>query len=273
MPTPPTTRSSARSNPKTNAVTLHASVTRKFPSKPISAVTPCAAKPISLGHGVGALHTALDVLKKLHEAEKAVNLVKGMSKAGQMAAHFGPDLSSVAVGKNFLRQGKSFAFKGVALGIALDGLLGGLDSLSRNADRKDLSASNKIGRVGAGVATGLLKGAASTAGGALAGAAIGAAFGSIVPGAGTVAGAVLGAKVGAMVLSPAAAIVTDKIVNKLLPKDFEERAGQMADRATQKVEQVAHEVREKAGHVAESVKGALIGAAGRFLPHPGFFRH
>lgn len=142
----------------------------------------------------------------------------------------------LAFAKHNVRKLKpSNIVSGLAMDMAVSGLVGGFESLSKNIDRKDISKANLAGRVGFGVAKGAAKPLIATGMAAGTGAIVGAVLGSVIPGAGTIAGATLGAKIGAAFLTPVFDKPAEWVADKLFTDKMEDRAGELGDKTASAV--------------------------------------
>jgi phage tail tape-measure protein len=133
------------------------------------------------------------------------------------------------------------------VGNALNVVIAGTDQYGEDADRKDLSTTDKVGRVAAASA---YKGGVSIGGG-LAGAevglGIGASLGSIVPIGGTTVGGVVGAVIGGAIGSGLGEYLADKTKRPFL------NAGAEAANLAVDAAETAQDVVEGAGKVLNSI--------------------
>lgn len=127
---------------------------------------------------------------------------------------------------------------GVGLDLAVGGITGGLDNLAKNVDRKDISTSNKTGRVVFGAAKGASQAGVAAGMGAATGAAIGAVIGFVGGGVGAAPGAVVGAKLGATFLTPLFEKPAEWVTNKVFTEKNEERAGKIGEAVSSAVKGV-----------------------------------
>ena len=141
------------------------------------------------------------------------------------------------------KVGRRVKFAGGLLGV----VTGAADQYSDDSGRKDLSTTDKVGRV---AAIGAYKGAVSYGGGLVgagAGAAYGAAIGSAVPVAGTAVGAAVGAVIGGVIGSGAGEFIADK--TKGIPLAVGARAANIAVDSAKAAEDVV----KGAGKVLDSI--------------------